>query len=366
MARRPSIAIRAKINGAHRFFAPTWNRNGTLKPGYAKRHQEPFNEFAYYVRWTENGKRKMECVGADAGTALMMARQRQSTSVPPQSPPAETATERRTIRSVAADWLIWAKQHKSAASHKAYKRTAEVFLEFCAGQQIVYLGQITEGRLLDYKLFLERHPAKFAEPTRWKLLNQLHGCLRRARCQVWLARGDMPQKDDGHRYTEYTAEQIKSMLERGCTETGDWEFIALLAMTGVRRNEIAHMERGDFDAATNEVTVRNKPQYGFRVKNRQERVIGIDPALMARFKRYADRLPPGQSLLFPAIHGGIDCHLERRTRRIAETAGVPVPKKPNHALRVAFATRLNRHGTDIETVRRLCGHCSIQITEIYQ
>jgi integrase len=363
MARRPSIAIRAKTDGAYHFFAPQWNKNGTLKPGYAKRHQEPFAEYSYYIRWTENGRRRMESAGSDAGMALMLAKQRQSI---PMSQQAEAVPgEHRTIQSVTGIWLQWARQHKSKSTYDAYKRTAEVFLEFCAKHGIVYLDQISEGRLLDYKLFLERHPSAFAEPTRWKLLNQIHGCLRRVKFAPWLSRDDMPKKDDGHRYEEWTPERIKAMLQKGCTEPGDWAFIALTAMAGIRRNEIVHVERGDFDFARNEVTVRNKPLYNFKVKNRQERVVGIDAALMGLLKEYIDTLPQGQSLLFPAAWGGVERHLEKRTKRIAKAAGVPVPKKPNHAFRVSYATRLNRNGTDIETVRRLLGHHDISTTQIY-
>jgi integrase len=154
------------------------------------------------------------------------------------------------------------------------------------------------------------------------------------------------------------------MLEKGCTEPGDWEIGALIAMAGVRRSEIVHVERDDFDFRTNEVTVRNQPKYDHKVKDRQERTIGIDPALMGRLRKHIEGLPEGQSLLFPAARG-VERHRERRTNRIAKAAGVPVPEKPNHVFRVNYATRLNRAGTDIDTVRRLLGHYDIKTTQIY-
>jgi len=365
MARRPSLAIRAKVDGKYRFFAPAWNKNGTLKPGYAKGHQEPFAEYAYYARWTENGRRRTECVGPDASMAVMVAKQRQSIPASRQAEAAANPGERRTVQDALMSWVDWAKAHKDRDTYDSYRRTAELFLEFCAKDGVVHLDQISEGRLLDYKLFLERHPERYAETTRWKFLNQLHGCLRRAKCFVWISKDDMPKKDSGARYAEYPPEHIKLMLVRGCTGTGDWEFVALIGMAGVRRDEIVHVEKGDLDFRTNEVTVRNKPKYDFKVKDRQERTIGIDPALMQRIKKYIDGLPKAQSLLFPAARGGVERHLEKRTKRIANAAGVPVPRKPNHAFRVAYATSLTRKGTDIETVRRLLGHYDIKTTQIY-
>jgi Phage integrase SAM-like domain len=222
MARRPSIVIRAKVDGEHRFFAAQWNTNGTLRPGFAKHRREPFMEYAYYVRWTEgDGRRRMKCAGRDASMAMMMAQERRRMPVlPPEKAPEPGAVERRMVKEVLQSWTDWAKAHKSKGTYDAYKCSADLFLDFCNGNGIAYLDQITEGRLLDYKLSLERQG--YAEPTRFKLLNQLHGALRRAKCRLWLERDDMPQKDDGHRYVEWTPEQTKAMLEKGCTELGDW------------------------------------------------------------------------------------------------------------------------------------------------
>ncbi len=277
MARRPSIAIRAKVNGEHPFFAPAWNRNGTLKPGYAKGHQEPFAEYAYYVRWSENGRRKTQRVGPDAAMAVMIAKQRQSGGLSRYPETAANSGKPRTIHFALTSWVDWAKAHKDPDTYDSYKRTAELFLEFCAKDGIVRLDQISEERLLDYKLSLERHPQRYAEATRWKFLNQLHGCLRRAKCFIWLSKDDMPKKDVGARYAEYPSEHIKLMLERGCTELGDWEFIALIGMAGVRRDEIVHCEKGDFDFRTNEVSVRAK---GCRPRHLLARIESVDSEVL--------------------------------------------------------------------------------------
>jgi len=69
-----SILIRAMTEGDHGFYAPAWNKSGTLRPGFAKGKHEPFAEFAYYVRWTEGGKRHVQCVGKDPAVAIMAMR----------------------------------------------------------------------------------------------------------------------------------------------------------------------------------------------------------------------------------------------------------------------------------------------------
>jgi hypothetical protein len=66
-----SILIRAMTEGDHPFYAPAWNKNGTLRPSFAKGKHEPFAESAYYIRWTEGGKRLVQCVGKDPAFAIM-------------------------------------------------------------------------------------------------------------------------------------------------------------------------------------------------------------------------------------------------------------------------------------------------------
>jgi hypothetical protein len=58
-----SILIRAMTEGDHGFYAPAWNRNGTLRPGFAKGKHEPFADFACYIRWTEGGIRRPGAAG---------------------------------------------------------------------------------------------------------------------------------------------------------------------------------------------------------------------------------------------------------------------------------------------------------------
>ncbi len=97
---------------------------------------------------------------------------------------------------------------------------------------------------------------------------------------------------------------------------------------------------------TNEVTVRNKPRkYDHKVKDRQERTIGIDPALMGRLRNYIEGASRGAVAIVPGSAGrrrasSGETHEAHRQGGLAS----PVPKKPNHAFRVSYATRLNRSG----------------------
>jgi hypothetical protein len=189
-----SVLIRTMTEGDHGFYAPAWNKNGTLRPGFAKGKHEPFAEFAYYIRWTEGGKRHVQCVGKDPAVAIMAMCQKDGvpgTTAPEFAAPAQPGNGRRSIASVTAAWLLWAKEHKSPGIYDAYKRTSEAFHGFLAerGGTPVFLDQITEGLILDYKIWLERKG--YAEAYRWKLLNQLHRCLCRAKHFNWISKDDM-------------------------------------------------------------------------------------------------------------------------------------------------------------------------------
>ncbi len=112
-----SILIRANEGTDHGFGAPAWNKNGTLRPGFAKGKHEPFADYAYYVRWTEGGKRKTQCLGSDPAVAIAAVQEKESGVRLAEGKPASTAPVpedgRRTIASVTAAWLLWAKAQRS-------------------------------------------------------------------------------------------------------------------------------------------------------------------------------------------------------------------------------------------------------------
>ncbi len=197
-----SILIRAMTEGDHSFYAPAWNKNGTLRPGFAKGKHEPFGEFAYYIRWTEGGKRHVQCVGKDPAVAIMAMRQKDGvpgTTAPEFAAPAQSRNGRRINRQRDRR-MVAVGEGAQVGGHiqrlQAHVRGVPRVPRRARRRRPCFSTQITEGLILDYKIWLERKGYR-AEAYRWKLLNQLHGCLRRAKHFNWISKDDMPKKDDG-------------------------------------------------------------------------------------------------------------------------------------------------------------------------
>lgn len=101
------LYIRVRLpDGRDSFLDPVWNRNRTLRTGYALVSGAPEHhpEGIYYLRFLRNGKRVWEAVGADADAAIAVLRNKEhdlqsislGRSAPqvnpePQDPPPSTA-----------------------------------------------------------------------------------------------------------------------------------------------------------------------------------------------------------------------------------------------------------------------------------
>lgn len=67
------LYIRARLpNGSNSYFDPVWNRNRTLRQGYALVGGQPECHLSscYYLRYLRDGKRVWESVSPDAGATV--------------------------------------------------------------------------------------------------------------------------------------------------------------------------------------------------------------------------------------------------------------------------------------------------------
>jgi len=79
MAKTPKVRLYIRIrrsNGTDAFVDPAWNRNRTLREGYAliEGELEHHREGVYYLRFLRNGKRIWERIGQDADVAVVALR----------------------------------------------------------------------------------------------------------------------------------------------------------------------------------------------------------------------------------------------------------------------------------------------------
>ena len=134
--------------------------------------------------------------------------------------------------------------------------------------------------------------------------------------------------------------------------------IAILAVTGARRDEVLHARWADLDLDRRLLTVPLS-------KSGRTRHIALpDPAIQA-FAWLAARRQPGEAYIFPGRREGKPMVELRGTwRKVRRKAGLP-PAMRLHDLRHCFASVLVNTGVPLNEVGALLGHSDLKMTARY-
>ena len=126
--------------------------------------------------------------------------------------------------------------------------------------------------------------------------------------------------------------------------------------TGLRWGELAALTWKDVDLTARRLTVR-----GEGAKSRQTRHIPMNDTALAALLDWRGDLPR-MGLIFPGKNGVLD-NCRKSWARLLQTAGIEDFRW--HDLRHSFASKLVQSGVDLNTVRELLGHQSMQMTLRY-
>lgn len=138
--------------------------------------------------------------------------------------------------------------------------------------------------------------------------------------------------------------------------------LTLLYSLGLRQAELLGITDNDLSADGRELRVLGK-------RNKQ-RIVPVPPALAAEIRDWQQiRDTTFPDLEAPrALIAGRDGKLSKTMlyRIVREgLKDVPTGRKSPHTLRHTFATAMLNHGADIDAVREMLGHASLQTTQIY-
>ena len=155
-------------------------------------------------------------------------------------------------------------------------------------------------------------------------------------------------------YTEDTEiEKLISAIETKKTHKGsivrDTLLVELALKTGMRRGELANLERGDIH--NDFLIVRSG-------KNAKDRVIPLSPAIALRLNNFIRGKNPGEH-----VFGLKPPSITMKIKAFAKRAGLETLHA--HTLRHKFATDLLEHGADIRSVQHLLGHENLSTTQVY-
>lgn len=138
--------------------------------------------------------------------------------------------------------------------------------------------------------------------------------------------------------------------------------ITLLYSLGLRQAELLNLKDTDFSSDGRELKVLGK-------RNKQ-RVIPIPDALfeeVREWQKIRDLRYPELPSPRPLIAGHQGSLSKAMLYRIVRDGleGLSTGRKSPHTLRHTFATTMLNHGADIDAVREMLGHASLQTTQIY-
>ena len=143
----------------------------------------------------------------------------------------------------------------------------------------------------------------------------------------------------------------------------DYLMIALLYVTGVRREELAHIRLSDIDLRQGLLRVIGK--------GNKERVVPVGDTTLADLKAYLERRREfvGESgadggVLFLNLRGGSLSvrSVDRLVKKFGRGEGLDFTP---HTLRHSFATHLMENGADMMLIKEILGHASLSTTQKY-
>jgi site-specific recombinase XerD len=288
------------------------------------------------------------------------------------------------LASLKADFLqyIEIEKGRSPLTVRNYEHYLNRFLDFA---KVDSPADITESMMREYRVFLNRHPAREAKKgqsteTLTKHTQNYHLIALRAFFKYIRKRGvegyDPERielaKTQSRELDLISEKELENLLSAPDLSTiaglRDKAILELFFSTGLRVSELCSLDR-DLDLKGGEISVRGK---GGKI-----RVVFVSGQAMASVKKYIDNRVDIDEAMFidhsPRAHARMvkeesirltPRSVERIVQKYAMVAGIAKKCTP-HVIRHSFATDLLYNGADLRTVQMMLGHASIATTQIY-
>lgn len=138
--------------------------------------------------------------------------------------------------------------------------------------------------------------------------------------------------------------------------------IFLLLQTGMRRDELVHLEWRDISLVEGKLYIQ--PKFDWHPKDYEARTIPLNE----QTKELLQSLPQNGKLVFDDGTGSFflfPSSLSRSFKRILKNIGINESEASLHTLRHTYASHLVMAGVDLSTVKKLLGHSRSTTTERY-
>lgn len=375
MARRAEATLwmLIKQGGKNRYVSVSKVRSGR----YAPNVEGPFEPGPYYLRYTQDGKRKWECVGPELLLALNEQRNRQTAldrGKPPDQPDGRKSLS-RAIESYLAEV-------RTRRGEKDAKRTKWLLELFASVTKKHYVDEITRDTLFLFMAYLKDN-GKSPKTLRDRI-GSIETFLQRQGLPKLMKKGDLP-KVTRKIVDCYTEEEVTKML--AVADEDERFLIQFLLATGVREQEASHMTWDYVKIGARSVRVTAKPECrcpscgadGFNIKDFEEREIpDLDDWFIDVLK--TRKAAATRDLLFYNGNGNPEGHFLYKLKSVGKRAGIKCKNcvirdgklfckrhaVNTHKWRRTFATWHHvLGGVSIAILQKWLGHSDVETTMRY-
>lgn len=376
------IIARVRVNEGdvhYPLVAPAYHPNGKIKAGHAviAGQEVRVSEVMHYaIRFTEDGKRRIENAGRDPveaqnaayrkETELRAKRLEFAIAVPGVNP-----TTRNTGKTPVADAVkkYFANLEARGLDHKSIKACRKAVDEFVASYKKPFIEDYEPQDMIDFMGYLRKQPVpkrKHGNADRTYNNKCSHVAIFLKACGVkpGLKKSEYPQFSEKV-VTAHTDEELEFLY--GHSDAEETFLLDYFLGCGFRDAEASHAEYSDLKG--NVIEVKRKPWVtspaypkGFHPKKHHCRTVAIPQSLADSIR--ARGKASGSKLIFPNGGGNPNLHLLRDLQTIAERNGAEFHTEL-HKLRKTWATRLAVNGVPLHELRRMLGQKSLAVTQKY-
>lgn len=402
--RSPKVRLYIRVrlsDGRDAFVDPAWNKNHSLKEGYAQisGRIEHHPEGTYYLRFLRDGKRVWHRVGQDTHVAITALRNIEhdlqsvalGRTVPtpvadPQAlaplkplapkPVAEVQGSASPVPIFLNDaiesYLKEVRRFRSAKTIAACEHMLNLFGSKFPGRAV---KDITRKDLLDHMSFLQEKG--LGDRTIHNHIMRIGTLLKSHGVVGLLSAADKPKYDEKE-VKAYNSDELTFLFAAANPE--ERVLFEFFLGTGFREQEVMYSTWGNVDFKSKVISVRSKPEMGFRIKDKEERSVPVPDSLIATL---ADRKRSSTSvLIFPGDNGKPNGHflrvLQKRAFRAGLNCGECMTKGGQtcvthavcgewglHKFRKSFATMHSEAGVSTPTIKHWLGHADLATTLRY-
>ncbi len=350
--------------------------NGRLRPNYVmvNGRQREYPEGHYELLYYRGSKAVYENVGPNAAEALA-ARERKihllSAAVDASLAGAKVVEEsgRTRLSKQLTRFVTKTEDRGSLVAAKVYRLAGEEFLEI--------VGKSFADHIKDEDIGLyHRHLRKrgCAERTIVNRHRAVKAFLRDAGVPVHTIMKVSPKAETTLPQI-YTPDELKAFFGSLSSHVHVCTFQVLLKL-GLRDQEAQFLMWPDVSWHAKTVTIRSKPELGFKIKDREERELGVPSDLLCKLQELRKQRPESRFVLGTAGDNP-NSKMLRMLKRLVRRAdlhcknckGCKERKECEqwylHKFRSTCATTLLRNGMDLRTVQALMGHSDIETTMRY-